>query len=340
MDRPSIFVVIPTYNRANLISRTITSALAQLVAGDEIIVVDDGSKDRTCAVVASFGPQVRYVPVPNGGAGRARNIGIDHARGDLVAFLDSDDEWFEGKLAMQRKLMGAHPDVLFSFSIFAVTLKSGQAVRRYASHWVTEPLAPQSWDEVLGPAQAYSSLAPLPPAAEDIAVHIGDMSRALMLDNYVLTSSLVVRRKEAGDALRFAEDLPIYEDWYCFARLSLRGPAAYFDCETAWQHSLADGRVSDAGTLDRARAWGALRERIWSRDEMFCRRHGELLEQRTEKNRLNLARGLISAGQSRQAREVLAHCNDAPLSYRLLAQTPGTLLRGLSAVRRRLTPTA
>lgn len=205
---------------------------------------------------------------------------------------------------------------------------------------MTEPLAPRSWHEIVGPPQAFSSLAPLPPDAAEVTVHIGDISRALMLDNYVLTSSLVVRREEAGDALRFAEDLPIYEDWYCFARLSLRGPAAYLDGDTVWQHGLAEGRISDAGTLDRARAWDALCEQIWSRDEAFCSRHGDLLVQRTEKNRINLARGLIGAGQPREAREVLAHCADALLSYRLLAQTPAVLLRGLSAVRRQLMPTA
>jgi hypothetical protein len=83
-----------------------------------------------------------------------------------------------------------------------------------------------------------------------------------MLDNYILTSSLVVRRHEAADALRFAEDLPIYEDWYCFARLALRGTAAYLDRDLAWQHGVADARVSDAGTLARAHAWNKLHERI------------------------------------------------------------------------------
>jgi glycosyltransferase involved in cell wall biosynthesis len=107
MDLPSVSVVIPTYNRAGVICRAIASALIQLLAGDEIVVVDDGSKDRTHAIVASFGPQVKYVPTTNGGAGRARNIGIDHARGDLVAFLDSDDEWFPGKLAVQRALIAS-----------------------------------------------------------------------------------------------------------------------------------------------------------------------------------------------------------------------------------------
>jgi hypothetical protein len=166
------------------------------------------------------------------------------------------------------------------------------------------------------------------------------MAVAQMLDNFVLTSSLIVRRNEAGDALRFAEDLPIYEDWHCFAKLSLRGDAAYIDRDLAWQHGLADARVSDAGTLLRARAWDALSERIWQRDEAFCRQHGELLARRTAKNRLNLARGLIGAGQSREARRVLSQCPEAPLSYRLLANVPQPALRTLSSVRRLLTASA
>ena len=125
MGSLSVSVVIPTYNRAKLIRRAIDSALRQLRPGDEIIVVDDGSTDNTAAVVTAFGPPVQYFPTPNGGAGRARNVGIDHATGNLVAFLDSDDEWFDGKLALQRSLMQSCPEVLFSFSNFAITLKSG-----------------------------------------------------------------------------------------------------------------------------------------------------------------------------------------------------------------------
>lgn len=129
MSRPTVSIVIPTYNRAGLISRAIISALVQVMAGDEVIVVDDGSKDRTPAIVASFGPQVRYIPVPNGGAGRARNIGIDHAQGELIAFLDSDDEWFPGKLDLQRTLMRARPDVLYSFSNFSAHSKAARPFR-------------------------------------------------------------------------------------------------------------------------------------------------------------------------------------------------------------------
>ena len=338
MGRLSVAVIIPTYNRAKLIRRAISSAQRQLLPGDEVIVVDDGSTDNTAAVVSACEPPVRYVQTHNGGAGRARNIGVDYATSSLVAFLDSDDEWFDGKLALQRSLMQARPEVLFSFSNFAITLKSGQAVYHYASHWVTESLAPQAWEDAIGPGRPYSSFAPLPPGLDDLTVHVGDMSAALMLDNYVLTSSLAVRRQEAGDALRFAEDLPIYEDWYCFARLSLRGVAAYLDRDLAWQHGVAEARVSDAGTLQRAQSWDALSDRIWSQDAGFLSRHAALFERRSAKNRLNLARGLIGAGQSHQARQVLRRCTDAPLSYRLLAQTPGFILRSASAVRRRFSP--
>ena len=75
----TLSVIIPTHNRANLIGRAIRSALAQCTTDDEVIAVDDGSTDNTGDIVAEFGDSVRYVRVPNGGAGSARNIGIKMA---------------------------------------------------------------------------------------------------------------------------------------------------------------------------------------------------------------------------------------------------------------------
>ncbi|MCE9546725.1 MAG: glycosyltransferase family 2 protein [Planctomycetia bacterium] len=333
MPHLSVSVIIPTYNRAPLIERAIHSALSQLQSGDEIIVVDDGSTDNTQAVVERISGPIRYVLTPNGGAGRARNVGLSHARGDLVAFLDSDDEWMPGKLAMQRALMAARPDVLFAFSNFAVTLKGGQPVHDYLINWLKEPMP---WDVALAPAVPLSSIAAVPEGVADCAVHIGDLSAAEMVDNYVLTSSFIVRRVEAGDALQFAPDLKIFEDWYCFARLSLKGNAAYFDCETAWQHGLADDRVSDAGTLDRAEGWHVLNERIWSTEPEFLRRHASLYQQRLRRHRLNFARGLIGAGDTRRAREILAKEPNVPWPYRVLSHVPGAVIRPLAEARRRI----
>jgi glycosyltransferase involved in cell wall biosynthesis len=108
---PLVSVVIPAFNRAHTIERAIASVRAQNHAPIEIIVVDDGSIDATAAVARrAGGEQLRVVWQANAGAAAARNRGIAEARGDYIAFLDSDDEWRPGKLAAQlAKFRAAGP---------------------------------------------------------------------------------------------------------------------------------------------------------------------------------------------------------------------------------------
>ena len=100
---PFVSVVIPTHNRAHLLSRAINSVLAQTFSDYEIIVIDDGSTDHTRGIVDRFrGSRIRLLRLErNWGASRARNLGIQAAHGDWVAFLDSDDEWLPRKLELQ-----------------------------------------------------------------------------------------------------------------------------------------------------------------------------------------------------------------------------------------------
>lgn len=103
---PKVSVVIPTYNRANKVGKTIESALAQTVADLEVIVIDDGSSDDTGLVLReAFGDRIRYFAQPNQGASVARNRGIEQARGEWIAFLDSDDLWEKDKLEWQLKAL-------------------------------------------------------------------------------------------------------------------------------------------------------------------------------------------------------------------------------------------
>lgn len=101
MNRPTVSIVIPCYNQAHFLSESVDSALAQTYAEIEILVVDDGSTDNTRAVAARYGDRIRYIHQENGGLAAARNTGIRHAKGELIALLDSDDRWLPHKLETQ-----------------------------------------------------------------------------------------------------------------------------------------------------------------------------------------------------------------------------------------------
>lgn len=114
ISRPTVSIILPTYNRAATICRAIDSVLNQTYKDFELLVVDDGSTDDTPALVSAYtDPRVRCLPLPvNGGAGKARNEGLEAARADLIAFQDSDDEWLPAKLEKQMAVLKNAPDTL------------------------------------------------------------------------------------------------------------------------------------------------------------------------------------------------------------------------------------
>lgn len=109
--QPFFTIVVPTYNRADLIAQTLHSLMAQSYAHYEIIVVDDGSTDNTEAVVQPFvGEKLRYVKKQNAERAAARNFGAALAKGDFVNFFDSDDIAFSNHLSIAVSVLNAHPD--------------------------------------------------------------------------------------------------------------------------------------------------------------------------------------------------------------------------------------
>lgn len=107
---PLISVVIPTYNAERFLAEAIESVHRQNYQPLEIIVIDDGSTDRT-AEVAKSEAHVWCWRQPNGGIGAARNAGVRAAQGELLAFLDADDLWTEGKLAAQLAVLRSRPEI-------------------------------------------------------------------------------------------------------------------------------------------------------------------------------------------------------------------------------------
>jgi glycosyltransferase involved in cell wall biosynthesis len=110
---PLVSVVIPTYNRANLISETLESVFKQSLQDFEVIVVDDGSTDNTQAIVTMF--PIKYVYQPNQGAPNARNTGIKLARGKYVAVLDSDDCLYTGSLEKRVEMLEKYPEAILAY---------------------------------------------------------------------------------------------------------------------------------------------------------------------------------------------------------------------------------
>jgi teichuronic acid biosynthesis glycosyltransferase TuaG len=107
---PKVSVVIPAYNSAETIEETLKSALGQKFREHEIIVVNDGSPDteKLERAIRTFQEDIIYIRQRNAGAGSARNLGIEHARGEIIAFLDSDDVWMPEYLASQYVFMQRH----------------------------------------------------------------------------------------------------------------------------------------------------------------------------------------------------------------------------------------
>lgn len=113
---PKVSVIIPTYNRARLVTKAIQSVLDQTYQDFEIIVVDDGSTDNTKEVVGSFKePRIKYVYQDNSGICIARNNGINVSKGDYVLFLDSDDMLFKNAIAIEAGSLDSVPDVALSY---------------------------------------------------------------------------------------------------------------------------------------------------------------------------------------------------------------------------------
>lgn len=146
-------VIIPTYNRAGLLKEAMDSVLAQdfwpksTPADDfELIIVDDGSEDGTAAVVETYGRRVRYDTRPHRGVSAARNRGLALARGEFIAFLDSDDLWLKEKVRLQMNYFEAFPATR-ALSAEEIWIRNGRRVNPMKKHrkysgWVFDKFLP------------------------------------------------------------------------------------------------------------------------------------------------------------------------------------------------------
>jgi glycosyltransferase involved in cell wall biosynthesis len=115
-NNPLISCIIPTKNRPELVQQAIGSVLAQSYRNIEIIVIDDSTNDETKRILSSFETQIRYIKNENSrGAPYSRNIGLIEAKGDVIAFLDDDDQWFTDKIKIQLGYLDRYPLVTCNY---------------------------------------------------------------------------------------------------------------------------------------------------------------------------------------------------------------------------------
>jgi glycosyltransferase involved in cell wall biosynthesis len=208
---PLVSVIIPAYNCAAFIREAVDSALAQDDAAVEVIVVDDGSTDDTAAILASYGDRIRLLSQANRGCAAARNLGLSHARGRYVAFLDGDDAWWPGKLRHQLQAL-AQTGHRMAYSRFIAW--HPDAAGRY-------PPAERMFSSE-GMAQV-----------SDCALVTGNTYEALLLDCIVWTSTVLVEKTALDQAGGFDESLELGEDYDLWLRLSRSLPMLGLEQPTA-----------------------------------------------------------------------------------------------------------
>ena len=224
-------VVIPTYNRAYIIGQAIESILSQTYANVEVIVVDDGSADNTAEVVARYGPKVRYFRQTNSGVSAARNRGLQEARGEFIALLDSDDSWLPWKAEAQVRVLRALPGVGMVWTDMVAVDDQGRTLRKrylrefYAAHRRVKI------EEVCGQTRILSDLWPAsPPAIAAPKVYVGEIFSHMILGNLVHTSTAMLTRERLRATGLFDQQLHHSgEDYDFHLRTTMHGPVALLD---------------------------------------------------------------------------------------------------------------
>jgi glycosyltransferase involved in cell wall biosynthesis len=221
-----VSVLTPTYNCASLLRRAIASAFNQTLAPFEVIVIDDGSTDETPCVLAElaevYGTRLVVERKPNGGEASARNRAVARARGELLAFIDQDDQWHPRKLELQVQLMAEDPSLDACFT---------------------------AYQRITGTRRETVRLADWRPAPEFVL-------RQLMIGSCMTPSTVMLTARAVGSLPRFDESLWLGSDWTYWLEVAAAGfrvgylPDVLVDYDWHGGNMSADARKISAAALE------------------------------------------------------------------------------------------
>lgn len=299
-----VSVIIPTYNRGKTIARAVDSVLAQSWKPLEVIVVDSYSTDTTTEVLASYGNKVRLIRQTKQGPPAARNAGIKLANGEIISFLDSDDEWLPGKLERQVRL-----------------LQSGEASG-------VQCCVCNARMEFAAGAMNSFDIARLRPAQRE---GIWTNPAEVLTTRFLFFNQVVAVRREALDQTGYFRP-GIMEDYDLALRLSLLGPWAFIaDPLVVWHEQVEDSLTRKTSELERCeRTFEILKDvgnssRSGTRlTEALLRQRVRVLKQKIKVLRLS-ARGNMPAVLL--SKLLLFYLRGYEALYRRLPSTPRMITR-------------
>jgi len=181
-----VSVIIPTHNRQVQVREAIDSVLVQSEPVREVIVVDDGSTDDTLEQLARYGSRIRILHQRQAGASAARNLGMQAARGDWIAFLDDDDVWLETKIARQIELVNKN-------AALGLVYCSDHAVDEQLRTLYTRTAAPENR---------------------------GDVFERLLIKNFIFTSCVIARREAIERAGYMQLEFRFAQDWDLWLKIA------------------------------------------------------------------------------------------------------------------------
>jgi len=190
----SISVIIPTYNRIDVLPRALDSVFSQSDPLTDVIVVDDGSDDGTADMVSAKYPEVKLIKQQNTGVSAARNRGIAESKGGWIAFLDSDDEWKPQKLERQIICIAENPDAVLIHTD-EIWIRDGKRVNPMKKHQKSG-------------GRIFQKCLPL---------------------CVISPSSVLVKRSLLEEIGNFDEDLDVCEDYDLWLRICAEYPVHYVD---------------------------------------------------------------------------------------------------------------
>jgi len=292
-----VSVIMPTYNRADYLPQTLDSLRAQSLQDYELLVVDDGSTDDTADLIRSRPEPIRYLWQENAGPAAARNRGLKEARGEFVAFLDSDDLWRPRFLEAMTDCLEGNPGLDIAFCKFVTIDDQGRILRGHHK----KP-------------------------------HAGKITEPLFASTFITTPSVLARLQVIRDAGGLNPSMPTNEDYDLWLRLSLNHRFGYVDEPLCLRRSHPGTQSRNNSPVPLVRK-AQLLERFYRKHGESAGIGTDLAHRRLAKVYRSAGRGSLRARRYAEARELFRQS----LAYRPAAPVVCVryLLAGLLAGTRR-----